>query len=181
MRPATAWKRGPEIRLNPSYAQGYGVQLKTLLSYAYSIPGTRLEGTWDLLDTRYDFCVLLPPGMTGEAMLLRDALERSFKLRMRRERREVDALVLRSINPKLRELKGLQIGPTVKGFAGNLEWRLKRYVVDETGLEGFYEIDQPAEGDDIELFVRRLGFQLIPSKRTIEIMVLESLELPSFR
>lgn len=108
-----------------------------------------------------------------------DLLERTFQLKVHWERREVDALVLTAVNPKFRELKGL--GPTVDHFAGNLEWQLKRYVVDETGLDGYYAIDQPPNYQGIEQFVREhLGLELSPAKRTIEVLVLDSLELPSF-
>lgn len=177
IRPAR--KRGGNFTLNPSYVQGDGVTLKSILAYAYSTYQTRLEGTTDLLDTRYDFCVALPQGMTGEPLILREALERTFKLRVHWERREVDALVLTAVNPKLRELKGL--GPTVDHFAANLEWQLKRYVVDETGLAGYYAIDYPPNYQGIEQFVREhLGLELSPAKRTIEVLVLDSLELPSF-
>jgi thiol-disulfide isomerase/thioredoxin len=176
LRPAR--RKGGAFNLNPSYVHGEGISLKTLLTYAYSVYGSRLEGTSDLLDTRYDFCVSLPKGMTGEPLIMREALERTFKLNVHWEKREVEALVLTAVNSKLRSLKGL--GPTVKSFAGNLEWRLKRYVVDETGLDGYYAIEQPPDNQEIERFVReQLGFELSPAKRTIEVLVVDSLEMPS--
>lgn len=63
LRPAR--KRG-NFWINPGYIQGEGIRLKTLLAYANSIPETRLEATSELMETRYDFCVALPQGMTGE-------------------------------------------------------------------------------------------------------------------
>jgi len=176
LRPAR--KKGGIVSLNPGYVQGEGISLKVILAYAYSIYGTRLEGTSDLLDTRYDFCVSLPNGRTDEPLVLRDALQRTFDLKVHWEKREVDALVLTAVGPKLRELKSL--GPTVNSFAGSLEARLKRYVVDETELRGYYAIEQPPDDQGIERFVReRLGLQLSPAKRTIEVLVVDSLELPA--
>jgi thiol-disulfide isomerase/thioredoxin len=174
IRPAT--KRG-NFAINPSYVEGQGIQLKTILAYAYETYETRLEGTSELLNTRYDFLASLPTGMTGEPQILRDALERSFKLKIRRDAKEVDALVLKAANPKLKDLKS--IGPTVDRLAGSLERRLKRYVVNETGLRGYYFIEQPSDDKDLEPYVRSLGLELAPAKRTIETLVVESVELPA--
>lgn len=175
LRPAR--RKGGNFNLNPGYVQGEGISLRGILAYAYSIYGTRLEGTSDLLDTRYDFCVSLPQGRTDEPLVLRDALQRTFDLKFHWEKRAVDALVLTAVNPKLHELKSL--GPTVYSFAGSLERRLKRSVVDETGLRGYYAIEQPPDDHGIEQFVReQLGLQLSPAKRTIEVLVLDSLKLP---
>jgi uncharacterized protein (TIGR03435 family) len=64
-------------------------------------------------------------------------------------------------------------------FVGGLEWRLKRFVVDETGLRGYYRFEQPPDDEHIEQFLKdNLGLQLSPAKRTVEILVVYSLELP---
>ncbi|MGD0500951.1 MAG: redoxin family protein [Bryobacteraceae bacterium] len=176
LRPAR--KKGGDLNQNPGYVQGDSVSLKRILAYAYSTYFTRLEGTSELLDIRYDFCVSVPQGRDDEPLILRDALQRTFNLKAHWEKREVDALVLTAVNPKLRELKSL--GPTVNSFAGIIEARLKRYVVDETGLRGYYAIEQPPDDQEIEQFVRdQLGLLLSPAKRTIELLVVDSLELPT--
>jgi uncharacterized protein (TIGR03435 family) len=59
---------------------------------------------------------------------------------------------------------------------------LKRFIVDETGLTGEYEFEYPRDNDALEKFVReQLGLEWAPARRRIEILVVESLELPSFR
>lgn len=175
LRPAN--KKGAILNLNPGYAQGEGLTLRTILTYAFSTYATRLESSSDLLDTRYDFCVSIPQGGNDEPLLLREALQRAFRLKVHWDKREVDALVLTAPDPKMPELKSL--GPTIFTFVGGLEWRLKRFVVDETGLRGYYRFEQPPDGEDIEQFLKdRLGLQLSPAKRTVDILVVDSLEIP---
>jgi len=175
LRPAT--KKGGNLNLNPGYVQGEGLPLRTILTYAFSTYATRLESSSDLLDTRYDFCVSLPKGGNDEPLLLREALQRAFKLKFHWDKREVGALVLTAPDPKIPELKSL--GPTMFMFVGSLEWRLKRFVVDETGLRGYYRFEQPPDGQDIGQFLKdHLGLQLSPAKRTIDILVVDSLEIP---
>ncbi len=175
LRPAT--RKGGNLNLNPGYAQGDGLTLRTILTYAFSTYATRLESSYDLLDTRYDFCVSLPQGGNDEPLLLREALQRAFKLKVHWDKREVDALVLTAPDPKVPELKSL--GPTMFTFVGGLEWRLKRFVVDETGLRGYYRFEQPPDDESIEQFLKdNLGLQLSPAKRTVEMLVVDSLELP---
>jgi len=175
LRPAT--KKGGNLNLNPGYAQGEGLTLRTILTYAFSTYATRLESSSDLLDTRYDFCVSLPQGGNDEPLLLREALQRAFKLKFHWDKREVDALVLTAPNPKMAELKSL--GPTMFTFVGGLEWRLRQFVVDETGLRGYYRFEQPPDDERIEQFLKdNLGLQLAPAKRTVEMLVVDSLELP---
>jgi hypothetical protein len=175
LRPAT--KKGGDLNLNSGYVQGEGLTLRTILTYAFSTYGTRLESSSDLLDTRYDFCVSLLQGGNDEPLLLREALQRAFKLKVHWEKRDVDALVLTAPNPKMSELKSL--GPSMFTFVGALEWRLKRVVVDETGLRGYYRFEQLPDGERIEQFLKdNLGLQLSPAKRTVEMLVVDSLELP---
>ncbi len=176
VRPAR--KRG-SFTLNPSYVQGTGLTLKTLLAYAHSLYETRIEAVSELMGTRYDFCVALPPGESGEPQVLRDALDRAFRMKTHYEKRTVDALVLTSVSPKLKQLKTL--GPTVTGLAGSLERRLKQYVVDETGLRGYFYIEQPSEDGELERYIESIGLKLTPARRTIEVLVVDSVELPAFR
>lgn len=175
LRPAT--KKGGNLNLNPGYAQGEGLTLRRILTYAFSTYETRLESSSDLLDTRYDFCVSIPQGGNDEPLFLREALQRAFRLKFHWDKREVDALVLTAPNPKMPELKSL--GPTMFTFVLGLEWRLKRFVVDETGLRGYYRFEQPPDDERIEQFLKdNLGLQLSPAKRTVEMLVVDSLELP---
>jgi len=175
LRPAI--RKGGILNLNPGYVQGEGLTLRTILTYAFSTYATRLESSSDLLDTRYDFCVSIPKGGNDEPLLLREALQRAFNLKVHLDKREVDALVLTAPSPKMPELKSM--GPTMFTFVLDLEWRLKRFVVDETGLRGYYKFERPQDGEDIPQFlIDHLGLQLSPAKRTVEILVVDSLELP---
>jgi uncharacterized protein (TIGR03435 family) len=75
------------------------MRLSVLLSRAYSVADSRIQGAKELLGARFDMRITLPQGGSGEAEVLRQALEQTLKLKVRRERREVDALVLRPLPP----------------------------------------------------------------------------------
>ena len=52
-------------------------------------------------------------------------------------------------------------------------------MMDETGLRGYYRFERPPDGEDIEQFLKdHLGLQLSPAKRTVDILVVDSLEMP---
>jgi thiol-disulfide isomerase/thioredoxin len=180
VRPGALGKRGGVFRIDPGTLEGENIPLKTIIAHAYSTFDTRVEGPEDLLATRYDFCVLLPRGVQGEVSILRETLERTFQLKVRQDTREVDALVLKVVDPKLP--KAQRRGYTMRDLARSLEWRLKRFIVDETSLGGEYDIEFPQNRDALEKFVReQLGLELSPARRSIQMLVVESLEAPSFR
>ena len=141
--------------------------------------GTRLEGPADILSTRYDFCVLLPRGVEGDLSLLREMLARAFRLNLRREKRTVNAFVLTAGDAKL---TSSDEGYETSHLAGTLEYRLKRFVIDETGLVGRYRFDYPGRNEDLEPFVRdHLGLAFASAKREVEVLVIDSIELPVYR
>ena len=161
--------------------QGDGQSLRTIIAAAYSTPDGRLEGPEDLLRVRYDFCVLLPDGMSGDWELLRRMLEHSMKLKVRREKREpVEAFVLKRA--------GAPPQPASPGrpmwlLAGSIENRLKRMVLDETGLDSEYALfPLPDTAEEIGAALReRLHVELVPERRPREVLVVESITLPAFR
>jgi thiol-disulfide isomerase/thioredoxin len=180
VRPAALGKVGGLLHRDPGIVEGENLDLKHIIAHAYSTDSTRVEGPVDILATRYDFAVLLPRQTEGESQMLRDTLERTFKLRVRRDRREVDALVLRAGTTKLQPSP--RDGHTMAELARTLEWRLKRFVVDETGMSGRYNFKYPDGEGAIDRFVRdQLGLDLVPAKKSIDILVVESVQVPSFR
>ncbi len=132
------------------------------------------------MTTRYDFCVLLPDGLTGERDLLREILERCFKLKVRHEAREMDALVLRLSGSAPQEYPG---GFPMSNLVGSLEYRLNRMVVNETGFTGSVKLPAlPDKPEDLPAALKsQLGMELIPERRAVDMLVIESLELPTFR
>lgn len=183
IRPSTKDRVGGILRVDPGMLEGQNLPLRTIVAHAYALPsmteGTRLEGPGDILSTRYDFCVLLPRGMEGDLSLLREMLGRAIHLNLRREKRTVDAFVLMAGNAKL---MSSDEGYTMSHLAGTLEYRLKRFVVDETGLVGHYRFDYPRRNEDLEPFVRdHLGLAFESARREVEIVFIDSIELPAYR
>ncbi len=180
LRPSSKPKPGGVFGIDPGKLQGDNIFLRTIIAQAYSTGERHLEGFEHLMTTRYDFCVLLPNGLSGERDLLREMLERSFKLKVRHESRAMDALVLRLSGPKPQEYPG---GYPMTNLVGSLEYRLNRMVVNETGFTGSLKgPDFPDKPEDLPAALKsRLGMELIPERRAVDMLVIESLELPTFR
>lgn len=179
LRPSGA-RRGGVFAVDPGKLQGESIALRTILAYAYSIGERRLRGPDDLLDTRYDFCVLLPDGAAGDTELLREMLERSFRLKLRREAREMDAAVLRLRGPTPPDSRGAQ---PIAVLVSLLESRLNRVVLNETGLDGRYKhFEFPQNTEDLAGALRaQMGIELSFERRPVEMLVVESMDLPAFR
>ena len=180
LRPSSKPKAGGIFGIDPGRLQGDNIFLRTMIAQAYSTGERHLEGFEALMTTRYDFCVLLPGGLTGERDLLREMLERSFKLKVRHEAREMDALVLRLTGPPPQERPG---GYPMTNLVGSLEYRLNRMVVNETGFTGSVKgPDFPEKPEELPAALKsQLGMELVPARRAVDMLVIESLELPTFR
>ncbi len=180
LRPSSKPKPGGIFGIDRGRLEGDNIFLRTIIAQAYSTGERHLEGFEHLMTTRYDFCVLLPDGLAGERDLLREMLERSFKLKVRHEAREMDALVLRLTGPPPQERPG---GFPMTNLVGSLEYRLNRMVVNETGYTGSVKgPDFPDKSEDLPAALKsQLGMELIPERRAVDMLVIESLELPTFR
>jgi thiol-disulfide isomerase/thioredoxin len=177
LRPSGNPKPGGVFAVDAGKMEGTNIVLKTILAYAYSVGERRIEGAEVPLKTRYDFCVLLPDGIKGDRELLREMLERSFQLKIRHEFREVDALVMTSSKPPVSTGAG-----QTSVLESILEARFNRVVFNETGLESYPWFELPAKNEDLaDALRRRLGMELSFQHRTVEFVVVESLQLPTFR
>jgi hypothetical protein len=180
LRPSNRAKPGGVFAQDPGKIQGDNIPLKNVIAYAYSVGARHLEGPEPLLNAHYDFCVLLPGGATGDTDLLRDMLERSFKLKIRREPRQVDAAVLKISGPKPAEFAG---SLPISTLVGILESRLNRFVLNETGLDGRYKFfELPEKEEDLRNSLRsELGIEMSFERRSVDILVIDSMELPTYR
>jgi thiol-disulfide isomerase/thioredoxin len=180
LRPSSKPKPGGLFGIDPGRLQGDNLFLRTIIAAAYSTGERHLEGFEHLMTTRYDFCVLLPNGLTGERDLLRELLERSFKLKVRHEPREMDALVLKLTGTAPQEYPG---GYPMTNLVGSLEYRLNRMVVNETGFTGSVKSPNfPDKSEDLAVALKaQLGMELSSERRAVDMLVIESLELPTIR
>jgi thiol-disulfide isomerase/thioredoxin len=180
LRPSNQPTPGGQFAIDPGKLQADNIALKVIIAYAYSLPEGRLEGPAHLLNMRYDLCVLLPAGLSGDTELLRDILERSFKLKIRHEPKEMDAMVLRLRGAPPPEFPD---GRPMFRLAAGLESRLNRAVLDETGLRGRYKvIALPEKDEDLpQVLLSELGIELTPARRVVDKLVIDSMELPAYR
>jgi thiol-disulfide isomerase/thioredoxin len=180
LRPSNQAKPGGVFAVDAGKLQADNIPLLRIIAYAYATGSRHLEGPQPLLSTHYDFCVLLPDGMTGDTELLRDMLERSFKLKLHHEAREMDAMVLKLRGAKPPEFPG---GFPMSVLVNGLEGQLNRMVVDETGLQGRYKSSpiQGKEEDIRQALLSELGIEMILGRRPVDMLIVDSLELPMFR
>lgn len=68
-------------------------------------------------------------------------------------------------------------------LVGSLEYRLNRMVVNETGFTGSVKgPDFPDKSEELPAALKsQLGMELSAERRAVDMLVIESLELPTFR
>jgi uncharacterized protein (TIGR03435 family) len=153
---------------------------------------------------------ILPPAMPrehfdvmstmpgGSATPLKDELQKRFHVTAHTETRPADVLVLKVQNPNPPNLKphngddgnsswvagNRKTAIRNQQFSGlvyDIESRIGRPVIDETGLTGKYDFEiqwQPRPGEsDKDAYLRflreQLGLELVPATRPIEMLVVE--------
>jgi uncharacterized protein (TIGR03435 family) len=202
------------------------VTLKTLISRAYGVPPYRIDGPgWldDFNNNSFTFSAKLPEGATREQVpaMLQTMLAERFELKIHRESKlqSVYVLVVGKDGPKLkksdierapkspdgRALSTLEINSvghftlrmgTLPLLAQMLSDQLGRPVLDQTNIEGTYDIEFDSNPNDIQtlrsmaaagdftlpdnstassLFtgVQSLGLKLEARKMTIEHIVID--------
>lgn len=176
LRPSSNPKPGALFSVDAGRLEGTNTFLRTLLAFAYSVGERLIEGPEIPLATRYDFCVLLPEGGTGDLDLLRGMLERAFRLKVRREAKPMDVVVMKSAGPA-------PDGPDrLSTLARVLEARFRQPVVNDTGRDTYRHFQLPEKEEDLaEAFRSRVGIELVRERRDVEKLVIDSIELPTYR
>ena len=169
-----------------------------LLDNAYGFGYTRTVFVADVPPDRYDVMATVPGG-SGE--LLKSELKKRYGLTAHSEMREADVLLLKVKNPNPPNLKpdGRSDGNSswiggnkeikienqdLGGFFGNIESTLGKPVLNQTGLNGRYDLQlkwQPNPGEsDKDAFVRalreQLGLELVPSRAPVKMLVVEKVK-----
>lgn len=179
--------------------------LKDLITFAYKVQRFQVSGGSGWMDsTAWDInakCEV--PASYDQLRLMAQALLRDrFQLTVHRETKERSAYVLAVAKngPRLKEVAqagfGVGLGRAeLRGrgasmpiLASTLADRLDRPVLDQTGLEGFYEFtlqwapdgaNDPAGPSLFTAIEEQLGLKLEPSKGTVETIVIDSAARPS--
>jgi uncharacterized protein (TIGR03435 family) len=188
---------GPAIGTSTSISSGTirseGINTRGLVALAYDVPAVRVLGPDWLVKTRYSIKAAVDAEDAGEWRgMLRQELERRFHLEAHSEPRPFDVFVLSAEGePRLERTEGrksntwLQVSEahlkevSMGGLASALQHIIGQPVIDETGIDGRFNVDLAWEQDRIASVTRRLaamGLQLTPAKRDLEALVVDRAE-----
>jgi uncharacterized protein (TIGR03435 family) len=185
-------------------ADAYG--LNTILSRERLIEGWPSQS---LPDQRFDISAVLTQERVStveQRQVLMELLTTRFGLKAHIERRPMDVYQLTLATPGTlgRGLKKVTVDcakepqkdpMTCRGMTNTwrgsgdiarlmfmLEPTVKRFVVDRTGLQGFYEWDMPMPRlrESREAIMREhLGLVLVPARATMDVVVIDALHAPT--
>ena len=168
VKPAAGGPRGPSATLDPGMVSFRNTNLKNLLMRAYGLRNYQIQGPGWIETERYDVVAKVPDGAPPDQVpaMLRNLLAVRFQLLARRETREESVFVLsvgknvpKLTNTTMDITSGLGLasnlpandlaydagrlqmrGVTVAMFANTLATLLGSPVLDETGIEGVFDI-----------------------------------------
>jgi len=157
--------------------EAWGIGLKTLVSYCFGSRETRVVLPEHYDKPLYDLLFVLPNGNDeSRRRILQQAIETTFRAKVRRETRETDVYVLTKVTGREPRLVKSDQGKSVGWVARFAERVLLRPVVDESGVAGRYSFvwESATELATINAQLKdALGLELVPGRRSIEVLVFE--------
>lgn len=167
--------------------------LQSLLASAYDASELRMVLPAGLPEEHFDLMLTLP---THGREALQKEIRTRFGLTAQRETRDTDVLILKVKYPSAPGLQVSQSGrgswtggpqeivikhQRFNGFADSLERRLGEPVINQTGLNGFYDIHLQWQADSDEnekatlekAILNQLGLELVPATMPMETLVVE--------
>jgi uncharacterized protein (TIGR03435 family) len=187
------------MSLSGSSFKARGMSLHNLVSLAFEGSPVRLAASSPRADETYEVSILIPKSDRSSLLsLLRQSLDATFGLKVRREKRNMEVLILKSSKDLAKLLRpskhnqGMPIlsdeglitseGTAMRTFCSVLENGLRKVVLDETGLKGLYDIAlywDPDNPDSVlTAVIDQLGLELIKEKRAIDVTVFETSFIP---
>jgi len=170
------------------------------LSRCYGIGSVRIMTNSSFPSGKFDFVVKTPSIKEDIAMnWLRQALETTFELDIKRPTKAMDVYVLNVADSNTHGLVPTAstggsnssdepgqmgaINKTIGSLAGDLEAKLGKPVIDETGLTNHYDYDLtwtgaeeiPQPGVLVRAVREQLGLALTAARRPVEVLVVGSL------
>jgi len=186
----------------PNGIRAEGVPLKRALARAYGVQENRVLGPEWLADTRYAITGIVADRRDFQP-LFQQELTRQFHMLAHREARVVPVYVLKPLNTpaKLQPPTTLNTQQTTSGGDGNNAIRLPRTtiaqfaealgnfvnrpVIDESGLDGPFEIDlhwRAGSSTALQTAVQdQLGLQLVDERRSTDVLVIDHIEKLQFK
>jgi uncharacterized protein (TIGR03435 family) len=198
--PATSgYAPGAVVRSVGGRIEYYGVNLRTLLYYADHFRGDRIIAPPWFDQNVYDASIAVPSGRDDlRDSLLDEALTATFSLKMRRESRPTNVYVLSSIGASKLHPSTAKTSPGFSPHPGQFTGvatsilRLTHLlsqnldgaeVIDETGLNGFYDFDlvwQKGNPDSLQESLRnQLGLAIRKDVRDREYLVVSQAVEPT--
>lgn len=199
------------------------MSLAELIRAGYEVKAYQVSGPDWIVTTRFDIVAKMPEGSTKEQIpaMLKTLLAERFKLTVHRENREypIYALVVAKNGPTLKaaapdpdpatdspapkttssgnDVLHMEFSKvTMPALAGVLERYADRPVIDETGLEGYYQLAldisqtelrmrqglvlppgvEPLDPGSLLASVRHLGLKLEAKKEPVKTIVVDQIE-----
>ncbi len=184
------------MQFRPGRLEARGMTLRLALANAYRFPTLRIIAPASFDQAKYDFLLSVP--RESESFLdplFRQVLEATFRLKIRRESREADVLILKVAKGRAAKLgkpassassmsagggKIVALHSPLSDLTGNIEGTLDVPVLDETGLKDEYDFELswvPGDPESIKTaLVEQLGLELIPARRPVEMLIVEGAE-----
>ena len=183
-------------RPTPGRILGDGVPLADLIQHAYGASPFAFDNRLVPSPAQFRVSVVAPERThTAARAMLRDALANAFALDARLEPRPMDVVVLRRRSGGDAALFRLA-DPARPPFGGMASWTgihvsgvgmdfvvssLESYafrsvVIDETGLDGSYDVDltwTPRDPSSVEAALERAGFEVVRERRDVPVLVVE--------
>ncbi len=177
-----------------------GSEVLGAIASSYGVTSARIITNCTLPEGRFDF-VIKTRGKKDEAAQtwLRRAIEATFGLSLTRQPRMMEVYLLRAVHPNTENLTptastggsscdwgrgGVQmVNGTLGSLATALEGLLDRPVLDTTHLTNHYDFGlkwnveeggHPRPEIVMEALRQQLGLELVPAKRSIEVIVVNS-------
>lgn len=196
-QPWVQFSIGPAVGTSTSVSSGTirseGINTRGLVALAYDVPPVRVVGPDWLIKTRYSITAAVDMQDAAEWRgMLRQELERRFQLETHSEPRPFDVFVLSTAGePHLERTDGRKSSTWIQvsevrmkevsmgGLATALQHIIGQPVIDETGIDGRFNVELAWEQDRVASLTRRLaamGLQLTPAKRDLEALVVDRVE-----
>ena len=164
-----------------------------LVAWAHGFPTTRVEWKGEVPGGRYDLVAALPGDELGFQSMVRENLAAEFGISTRLETRSVPVAVLKlgrraehrlvssgstgSTSSILGAYRTEITNGSMEVLAAALESRLDRPVIDDTGLEGSFDIELPWDYTFPRAIIgelrSRCGLVLASARRDVELLIIE--------
>jgi uncharacterized protein (TIGR03435 family) len=172
-----------------------GATIQNLFLTAFQIPYNRTVFNLSKteLGQKYRASIVVPKGQESSLYpMFRQVLQNTFNIKVRREMRETDVLLLQVIGSKKNLLQSSTSAEATIGFGSGkiygkkqpiselteiLENFTGKPIIDETGLKGNYDFNLSYNDLDTSMITNSLaetmGLELIPAKKSVEFLIFE--------